>query len=266
MKLLPVLFFFIVTVECGGQELTVPVKFLSGFSARNEKYTGTDAFGAVYSVKDDEFHKLYEGVLLKYRALQLGNIYRIDLQNPLQIVLFYKKFNTVVLLDNQLNETARINFSDLTMPVPLVAEAAGLAAQNRLWLFDINTMALGLFDLSQSNFRALTPPFTESPKYYQSDYNYFYWVDSANKCYACNIFGKITSLGSVPEHDSMQIISSAEAIVQKGNTLYVHNMQTGRSRQIALVEKTFEGFQYSAQILSIFTASQINQYKITVTE
>jgi hypothetical protein len=31
-------------------------------------------------------------------------------QNPLNIVLFYENFNVVILLDNQLNETQKINF------------------------------------------------------------------------------------------------------------------------------------------------------------
>lgn len=42
--------------------------------------------------------------LWQYKNLSLGKITKIDLQNPLKIVLFYEGFNSVILLDNQLNE------------------------------------------------------------------------------------------------------------------------------------------------------------------
>jgi hypothetical protein len=37
-------------------------------------------------------------------------ITKVDLQNPLKIVLFYESFNSALLLDNQLNEIQKINF------------------------------------------------------------------------------------------------------------------------------------------------------------
>jgi hypothetical protein len=260
----------ILLIACAAtaQELTVPVKFMSSLKSGNEQYVASDAFGAVYTLQDNELHKRKEGVLLKYKALSLGDITRIDLQNPLQIVLFYRKFNTVVLLDNQLNEVRRINFSQLQPSVtdPIIADATGLASQNRLWVFDVNSQRLGLFDLAQNNFKAITPPFTESIEYYHTDYNYFYWIDAANKCYAANLFGKVTFLGDVPKYDKVQMVSSTEVLYMKDNALYLYSLQAGTAKLIELVEKTFDGFQYSAQILSIFTDSEINQYKITLSQ
>lgn len=255
---------FLLPFIAKGQELTMPAKFLTSYTTDKELYIGTDAFGALYTVQDNEFHKRKEGVLLKFKALSLGDITKIDLQNPLQIVLFYKRFNTVVLVDNQLNETKRINFS--AVPEPLIAETIGLASQNRLWLYDINTQRLGLCDLAQNAFRPLTPPFTDTIKHYQSDYNFFYWVDATGKCFACNVFGKVSFLGNVADYEKIQLVSATEALVQKDNALYLHNLQDGTRKRIELVEKTFDGFQYSAQILSIFTGGEINQYKITLSQ
>lgn len=244
------------------QELAIPVKFLSNSKAMKQQFLGTDAFGYEYSIADNEFRKQKDGRTLKYRSVSLGEIYRADLQNPLQIVLFYRKFNSIILLDNQLNETSRINFSDL--PQPLIAEAAGLASQNRLWVYDITTQQLGLYDLAQGSFKTITPPFTGSIKYYHNDYNYFYWIDSAGKCFMVNIFGNVGALGTVPAYDKVQIVSSNELIIQKDNKLYFYNLEKQTQTPIAVAEKSFQSFHYAAQILTIFTDSEINTYKITL--
>jgi len=244
------------------QDLEIPVKLLSNSKNAPQRYLGTDNFGWTYTIADNEFKKEKDGLKLKYRTLSLGEIYKVDIQNPLQLVLFYRKFNTVVLLDNQLNETKRINFSNL--PESLVIEAAGLASQNRLWLYDINTQQLGLFDLGQYSFKTITPPFTDNIKYYQNDYNYFYWIDAANKCFAVNLFGNVSALGIAPAYEQVQIVSSKELIIKKDNALYFYNLEKQTQTPIAIVEKSFQSFHYTAQILSIFTDSEINTYKITL--
>jgi|SRR5690606_13208154 len=246
------------------QELTIPVKLLSHAKAGAERFIGTDAFGAEYTIADNEFRKLQDGASFKYKNLSYGNIFKADIQNPLQIVLFYKKFNTAVLLDNQLNEISHINFSRLTEPV--IAEAAGLAAQNKLWIYDITTQQIGLFDTTQNNYKTITPQLEETIKYYQSGYNYFYWIDSQNRCFAVNLFGKVASLGSVTDFDDILFVSAAAVLLKKEGRLYYYNLKTGSSKPIDIVEKSFMSFFYKEQILSIFTGSEINHYKITLPE
>ena len=90
-NLLYILLLFCFTAPA--QELALPVKFLTNYKTGSEQYVGTDGFGAIYTIQENEFHKRKEGVLLKFRALSLGEITKVDLQNQLQIVLFYKKFN-----------------------------------------------------------------------------------------------------------------------------------------------------------------------------
>ena len=150
-----------------------------------ERFAGTDAFGWDYVIADNEFRKQKDGRVMKYKNVALGEIFRVDLQNPLQIVLFYKKFNTVVLLDNQMNATNVINFNEISQP--LLAEAVGLASQNRLWVYDLNSQQTGLFDTSKNTFRTLTPPNNDGITWYQNDYNYFYWTDNNNNLFVLNL-------------------------------------------------------------------------------
>jgi len=247
------------------QELSVPVRLMSNDRATTERFVGSDAFGWQYTIAENEFRKHKGDIVVKYKNVALGEIYRADLQNPLQIVLFYRRFNTVVLLDNQLNETASINFSMLPNNQPeLIAEAAGLASQNRLWLYDVTTQQIGLFDTAKGTFRTLTPPFNDGIKYYQSDYNYFYWIDTAGKCFAVNLFGSVTPLGSVPAFSSAQWLDSASILIATDDGLFVYNLPGQNSRRVAIVEKSFGSFYYKDQILSIFTNDEIIQYKVTL--
>ena len=79
-----------------------------------------------------------------------------------------------------------------------------------------------------------------------------------------NLFGNVGALGIAPAYDQVQIVSANELIIKKDNRLYFYNLEKQTQAPIALVEKSFQSFHYTAQILSIFTDSEINTYKITL--
>jgi hypothetical protein len=263
MKKLLTAILLLVLLTLSAQELAVPVRLMANPKPSTGQFAGTDAFGWQYTIADNEFRKHKDNTVLKYKNVALGDIYRADLQNPLQIVLFYKKFNTVVLLDNQLNETLVINFSNLPNNQPeLIVEAAGLASQNRLWLYDITTQQIGLYDTARHTFRTVTPPFKDGLKFYQSDYNYFYWIDNTGKCWAVNLFGTVTLLGPVPDFTAAQLLDASNILISTADGLYEYNLPQQSFKKVQVVEKSFSSFYYKDQILSIFTNDEIIQYKI----
>ncbi|MFL9843044.1 hypothetical protein [Flavobacterium rhizosphaerae] len=264
MKNIVLILVLLTAITTGGQEI-LPVKQLTNTEASIDSYVGTDAFGWQYTIAENEFHKTKDGRTLKYKNVALGDIYKVDIQSPLQIVLFYKKQNTAVLLDNQLNETNRINFSISKDNQPeLVAEAVGLASQNRLWVYDIISQQVGLYDIAQSTFKTITPPSNDGITYYASDYNYFYWTDNNNLCRRVNVFGRVDVLGTVPVFDYAQLTTAKQFIYSKNNNIYIHNFNGMPNQQIQLTEKSIQSFYYTAQILTIFTGTQITSYQITL--
>lgn len=248
------------------QEITVPVRFANSSPAVPGLYIGKDTFDWQYTVSGNTLRKQKGDQYVEFKTLSLGEIHSVDILNPLQVVVFYKSFNTVVLLDNQLNETSRVNFSELTQQDPIIAEASGLAGQNQLWIFNINTQRLGLYNLVKKEFRNITPPFSEQIAFSQSDYNYFYWIDKAGKFYVCNLFGKINFLGNVPAFEMAQALSQNNILLKVGNNLYIYNTRDGSLKRMEIVEKTFESFYYAGEILSIFTDTEIKQYKVIIPE
>ncbi|MFV8394115.1 hypothetical protein [Flavobacterium sp. LB2P6] len=225
-------------------------------------FLGYDSFGFYYTIKNNVFSKISKRNTLEYKNISLGKISKVDLQNPLKIVLFYENFNTVIVLDNQLNETQKINFSENI--IPIVASAIGIASQNQLWVYNTMNQQLGLYDYLSNNYKIISVPFTESIQNYSSDFNVFHWVDNKNNWYVSDIFGKIISVGKIPEYDSIVIINESQFIYSKNSILILEDIEKGKKTEIEISEKTFKKFYYKDQILSIFTSAGITNYKITI--
>jgi len=75
-----------------------------------DTFIGSDLFENLYYIKNNALFKKGKTVF-NYSNFQYGEITSVDISNPLKIVVFYKNFNTVVLLDNQLNTVETILFN-----------------------------------------------------------------------------------------------------------------------------------------------------------
>lgn len=62
-----------------------------------------------------------------------GRIYSMDVTNPLKILLFYREFATIVMLDRFLNIVNTIDLRKLNI---FQAKAIGLAYDNNVWVYD----------------------------------------------------------------------------------------------------------------------------------
>ena len=62
-----------------------------------------------------------------------GNVYSIDVTNPLKILVYYKEFSTIVMVDRLLNILNTIDLRSLNI---FQAKAIGLAYDNTVWIYD----------------------------------------------------------------------------------------------------------------------------------
>ena len=62
-----------------------------------------------------------------------GNPYSVDVTNPLKILLYYKNFSTVVILDRLLNIRNTINFRKQNI---FLVKTIASSYDNNIWLFD----------------------------------------------------------------------------------------------------------------------------------
>ncbi len=260
-NLLLIAFAFVFSISFGQDKVCIALK-LNSLALTADQYLGYDQFGFYYSIKNNVLSKSKKEESFEYKNISLGKPTKIDIQNPLKIMLFYENFNTIVLLDNQLSETQKINFSK--NDVPITATATGIASQNRLWIYNSLIQEIGLFDYLKNTYQSITPSFQENLKYYTSDFNTFQWIDDKLNWYSCDVFGKITTLGKVSDFDQIQVIENQIIVFSKDGKLYLQDLSKNRIYSIENVEKTFNSFFYKDQILSIFTNQEITNYKITI--
>jgi hypothetical protein len=262
MKNALIIFFIFITTVSFGQNKVYVVTKVDSIALVADQFLGYDAFGFYYSIKNNVLSKDKKNGHFEYKNIALGKPSKIDIQNPLKIMLFYENFNTVVLLDNQLSETQKINFSENN--IPITASATGIASQNRLWLYNSLTQEIGLFDYMKNTYQSITPSFQGNLKHYESDFITFKWIDNKLNWYSCDVFGKITSLGKLTDFDGIQIISNQFIVFSKEGKLYVRNVKNSSISEIENVKKSFKNFYYKDQILSIFTNQGITNYKISI--
>ena len=262
MKNQLLLIFLLFFVASFGQDKIYIAAKQDSIVLTTDYFLGYDQFGFYYLIKNNVLSKTKKGEFFEYKNISLGKPSKIDIQNPLKIMLFYENFNTVILLDNQLSEAQKINFSE--NDVPIMATATGIASQNRLWIYNSLTQQIGLFDYLKNTFQSITPSFQGNLKHYESDFNTFQWMDNNLNWYSCDVFGKITTLGKVTDFDQTQIINDHVVLFSKDGKLHLQDIQKNSIDPIKNVEKSFKNFYYKDQILSIFTNQEITNYKITI--
>jgi hypothetical protein len=96
----------------------------------------TDKLGNLYAVANQEIFKFdAQGILLQKNSLKnFGNLFSIDVSNPMKILAFYKDYNKILFLDNMLAPSAgsidlsTIGFDQVTLTCS--------SHDNGMWVFN----------------------------------------------------------------------------------------------------------------------------------
>ena len=107
----------------------------------NFKLIKIDNLGNKYYLSN--YHLLKRKDLL-FSDSSMGLISKVDLYNTLKIKVWFLNFNTLVILDNFLNEITRINFNE----IPSLGEIYDISSanDNSVWVFDETDMKIKKFD------------------------------------------------------------------------------------------------------------------------
>ncbi len=105
-----------------------------------------DGFGNIYVITDNEIVKYNaSGVLQKkFSTKRYGKIDFVDAMNPLKVLVYYKDFQQLLFLDNQLTES-----SSMISIETLGYEQTSLvcsSSNNSFWLYDKQNNELSRFD------------------------------------------------------------------------------------------------------------------------
>jgi len=248
------LFFFSVF----GFSQKAELKFISAIAVEADLYFGKDALGYDYFAKNNVLYKQKNSEKWEYKNLSLGKITSVDLINPLKILVFYRDFNSVILLDNQLSEISKINFSDFE----IVAQTCSMASRNRFWVYDNLTSSLYLLDFLNKKKNTINQPFKSDFTYWKSDYNYWFRITSKNELYSYDNYGNVIFQGNIPKFDKIVMGENREIFLSLNDNLYFYQSLKGEIKELSLSEGVFDSFDFKNEILSIFTQNKIQNYQI----
>ncbi|MFL5751805.1 MAG: hypothetical protein ACJ76F_00240 [Bacteroidia bacterium] len=168
-------------------------KALFTIKTRSDFFT-SDNIGNIYTVKADEIRKYNtNGDLLKiYSNKKLGKITSVDASNPLRVLVFYKDFAKVVLLDSQLSENGEgIALEQLSLEQ---SDLASTSFNNGLWFYNRQNAELVRLDeslnkiVSTGNLNRILG--TELHPNYLLEYNgYVYLNNPADGILVFDIYG-----------------------------------------------------------------------------
>ena len=186
----------------------VPVKKIKGdivaFAADN--------FDNVYLLNSsDQLKKINEngdsvGVFNNIR--KYGKVAQIDVSNPLRILLYYKDFATVVILDRLLSVRSTI---DLRKQDVFQVQAICLSYDNKIWLYDEFEHKLKKMDedgkllFATSDFRQLFDEAFSFTSICDQD-GFLYLYDKNKGVYVFDYYGTLKNIFSLTGYDNFKAV------------------------------------------------------------
>lgn len=154
-----------------------------------------DNLGNIYLVNQNgQVKKLTaagDSVAVFNNVRQYGKIYLMDVTNPLKLLLYFKDFGTILILDRFLNTRATVDLRRLQM---FQVKAIGQSYDNNIWVFDELESKLKRIGedgriLDQSTDFRLLFDSTPSPQYIIDQNKQLYLYDSTKGVYIFDYYG-----------------------------------------------------------------------------
>jgi len=239
-------------------QIPITAKFIKKESLNVDKVVEIDNFGTTYYINNSTFYLQTKDKTINYSNVQLGNITSANAFNPLKINLFYKDFNSVVVLDNRLAEIVKIDFNFL-QPFRNLTHIS-TANNNAIWLFDQNTQQLELFDYISRKTIAKTLPIDDTIIDITSNYN-FCWLMSNTFIYAYNYFGSL--IYKIPNNGYTSIkVSHENLFLLKENQLFYKAKNTNKVEAVKLPQLLINQFLVTNETLYIYDHEFLYQYQL----
>jgi len=227
-----------------------------------ERFVGVDKFNSFYGIKSNTFYKLEGAKKYQFADLQLGTLTSADILNPLKITLFYKDMNTVVILDNRLNEISRINFTTI-----INFRNVGFATTGKdrsIWIFNIDLQQLELFDYNTNKILYYSQPITAEILQQKSNFN-FCWLLQPKKIEFYNSYGSFMNSFEIPE--DFQFSESNNLLVGKNKEGWLMlNKQDKILKPLSVSEIAVKDFYLSNENLYIYADNFIYRYQLNLSK
>lgn len=227
MRLMPFLLVFI-SFQFSFTQEDITLKPLDSISLKADAFIGVDDFENYYYTKGNTLYKKTPRHTYSYTNTRLGNITSVAITNPLKILVFYRDFNSLIILDNRLNELSDIiNLSDDSYGKNAVF--ATISSNNNLWLYSLDDNILTLW-----NYETRKPVFNSQPlQFYQNDFEAIAQTSTYENCWMVSskhilIFNEYGSF--IKDIDLQKVLALQPYkngfLYINGNEIYFHESDT----------------------------------------
>lgn len=194
-----------------------------------------------------------------------GKVSSIDVSNPLRVLLFYKDFATIVMLDRLLNVR---NTIDLRKQQILRVDAIGQSYDNNIWLFDILDNKLkkiaddGKVLLETPDFRLLFAHPPAPQRIFDQD-GLVYLYDSSRGVFVFDYYGALKNTVPITGWEDLKIVGQSILGVS-GDTLHRYYLKTFRKEDMILSPPVypFRQLRFTATRLYALKKEGIDVYNI----
>ncbi|MGG5505345.1 MULTISPECIES: hypothetical protein [unclassified Myroides] len=241
---------------------SIQAQFLNSESLKEKEiFLSKDIFDNTFTKEENTLRKRSKYTVENFSLPKLGSLQMIDLTNSLFPVLFYKDFNTIVLLSKEL---ALLNTIELTGRFSAMDPAyIGTSTQKNLWIVNQANQSVLRYNLSTLEVRNIYTIKEEQIKTYQSTLNYLYRVTSTNQIKGIDIYGNEVLNYTLPsDYEQIQILNNKQVFYLYLNKLYYVDMEKNKIFEITVDVKSILSFFYNTQKLSIFAEQKVNNYQI----
>jgi hypothetical protein len=128
-------------------------QLLRKYAIEKEHFIGFDTQGNQFTVDNNELFKTNTNTEKTYTNYSFGKMHTVDISNPLKIVVCYKDFNNIVILDKQLNERE-------VLQIDYDIDFASNGSSDNLWLITSNFQHIQNFNFKTKKVISSSPPIT----------------------------------------------------------------------------------------------------------
>ena len=250
------LFLFVFTNLIFSQNSVLLDKISSEKIMYTEKKIHIDMMNNTYYLSKSELSKNKN---LFFSDFSLGEISTVDLFNPLKLMLWYKNYNTMVVLDNFLNEIVRVNFNNINDPNEI--SHVSTSNENTIWVFDQLSMKIKKFDYIENSFvKGIEVLLKENIIDMNSNYN-FLWVITKNHFYKINYNGAIISESKNLGFNKVNFFKN-NLLLSGSNNIYLFNIEDSIFQKINSEKLFIKDFFVINETLYIYDEDFLNKYLI----
>ena len=237
---------------------SINTKFVNKTKLLANDIIGIDNFNDVLYIQNNSLEINRTTGKINYNNAQLGEITSANAFNPLKINVFYKYFNTVMVLDNRLAELTKINFNTLK-PLRNISHIS-TGYDNTIWCFNQDNQQLELFDYRNNTTRVKTLPIGENVIQIISNFNNC-WLLTKRYLYVYNYFGSLLKKMNNDGYSSMSE-TNGNIVLKKDNSLFYLKNNTENVAPIKLPNLLIKQFFVTNETLYIYDDEFLHQYQL----